>query len=68
MQAYCKDLQVLDINGQFGKLTDRKEIPVPELAEGGPRSFVRNELRMCKPTLNDISCLTSLKRKRRNNV
>ena len=35
MQAYCKDLQVLDINGQFGKLTDRKEIPVPELAEGG---------------------------------
>ena len=53
MQAYCKDLQVLDINGQFGKLTDRKEIPVPELAEGGPRSFVRNELRMlirwCSP-------------------
>jgi hypothetical protein len=34
MQAYCKDLQVLDINGQFGKLTDRKEIPVPELAKG----------------------------------
>ena len=51
MQAYCKDLQVLDINGQFGKLNDRKEIPVPELVEGGPRSFVHTELRIWKPTL-----------------
>ena len=23
-----------DLNGQFGKLNDRKEIPVPELVEG----------------------------------
>ena len=34
----------------------------------GPRSFVRNELRIWKPTLNGIYCLTSLKHKRRNNV
>jgi hypothetical protein len=42
--------------------------PVPELVEGAQRSFVRNERRIWKPTLNGISCLTSLKRKRRNNV
>ena len=34
----------------------------------GPRSFVRNELRIWKPILNGISFLISLKRKRRNNV
>ena len=34
----------------------------------GPGSFVRNERRIWKPTLNGISCLTSLKCKRRNNV
>jgi len=28
----------------------------------------RNEQRMWKTTINGISCLTSLKRKRRNNV
>jgi hypothetical protein len=34
----------------------------------GARSFVHNERRIWKPTLYGISCLTSLKRKRRNNV
>ena len=34
----------------------------------GPGSFVRNERRIWKPTLNGISSLTSLKCKRRNNV
>ena len=42
--------------------------PAPELAEGARRSFVHNERRIWKPTLNGISYLTSLKRKRRNNV
>ena len=36
MQTYRKDFPAPDIYGQFGKITDRKEIPVPELAEGGP--------------------------------
>ena len=34
MQTYRKEFPAPDIYGQFGKLTDRKEIPVPELAEG----------------------------------
>ena len=34
MQTYRKDFPAPDIYGQFGKITDRKEIPVPELAEG----------------------------------
>ena len=33
MQTYRKDFPAPDIYGQFGKITDRKEIPVPELAE-----------------------------------
>ncbi len=45
MQAYRKDFPVPDIYGQFGKLTDRKEIPVPELAEGVAPRF--RQLRVC---------------------
>ena len=41
MQTYRKDFPVPDIYGQFGKLTDRKEIPVPELAEGAlPKPYI----------------------------
>ena len=51
----------------FCPTTDRTETRSLSLSKG-PHSFVRNELRIWKPTLNGISCLTSLMRKRRNNV
>ena len=34
MQAYRKDLQVSDINRQFGKLTDRTEARALSLSKG----------------------------------
>ena len=50
-----------------GSLTVPKEPRSLSLSKGA-RYFVHNERRMWKTTINGISCLTSLKRKRRNNV
>ena len=49
MQSYRKDFPGPEFNCQFGKLTDRSRIPVPELAEGALRRL--RQLRVCGVTL-----------------